>query len=150
MSKLTIDEFADQMDEIMPVVGREFLRRHLGDLCKGKITVQQLLIADTLCREGEIRMGDLARIMAVTTAAMTGMVERLVRYGYVERVSNPDDRRIIKVRLTRAGEDFIATLNARRRKAHIKIFGQISPQDREDYLRILTQIKNVLLNSGEE
>jgi len=150
MSKLTIDEFADQMDEIMPIVGREFLRRHVGGLCKGKITLQQLLIIETLCRAGEIKMSDLARIMAVTTAAMTGIVERLVRYGYVERIFDPDDRRIIKIKLTKTGTDFIAKLNDRRRKAHIKIFGQISPQDREDYLRILTQIKNVLLNSGEE
>ena len=150
MSKLTLDEFADKMDEIMPIVGREFLRRHVGDLCKGKITVQQLLIVDTLCREGETKMSDLARIMTVTTAAMTGTVERLVRYGYVERVFDPDDRRIIKIKLSQKGESFIAQINGRRRKANIKIFGQISSQDRENYLRILMQIKNILLNNIEE
>ena len=95
-------------------------------------------------------MSDLARIMTVTTAAMTGTVERLVRYGYVERVFDPDDRRIIKIKLSQKGESFIAQINGRRRKANIKIFGQISSQDRENYLRILMQIKNILLNNIEE
>ena len=144
MSPMSLNEFADRLDEIIPILFREFSRRHIGDLCQGEITVQQLLIIDTLCREGEIKMSDLARIMVVTTAAMTGIVGRLVRCGYVERIFDPNDRRIIKVRLTKKGADFSSALNARRHKANIKIFEKISAKDREDYLRISAQIKDIL------
>jgi hypothetical protein len=47
--------------------------------------------------------------------------------------------------LTAAGNDLIKRVNERRRQMVIRIFGKISEKDRLDYLRILTQIKDVLL-----
>jgi DNA-binding MarR family transcriptional regulator len=141
-------EFARQMNEVMPVIAQGFARRQANELYKGKITLPQLLILDLLIRQGESRMTDLARFMQVTTAAMTGIVERLVRDGYVIRVYHPEDRRIIKVKLSAKGSALVEKINAQRQKMAINIFGHISSADRADYLRILMQIKEVLLKEN--
>ena len=146
---LPLGEFADKLNRIMPVIMIEFLRRNADELSKGKITPPQLLTLSFLNEKGESRMTDLARFMKVTTAAMTGVVDRLVRDAYALRVFDPKDRRIIKVRLTPKGAELIKRINRQKRNMIVNIFGKISDSERQDYLRILTRIQDVLTNEQE-
>lgn len=144
MQKLSLVEFADNLNKIMPLIIKEFARRQVNELYKGKITLPQFLILNFLSQQGESRMTDMANFMGVTTAAMTGIVERLVKYGYVLRIFDPADRRIIKARLTSKGAELVRRINQERRKMIINIFGKISEAERSDYLRILLRIHDVL------
>ena len=137
-------QFADKMNEVMPGIIQGFARRQADELYKGKITLPQFLILDFLSQQGESKMTDMAHFMHVSTAAMTGIVDRLVGYGYVVRVYDPEDRRIIKIKLTPGGNELVRKINEQRRRMVIKIFGSISETDRQDYLRILMQIKEIL------
>jgi DNA-binding MarR family transcriptional regulator len=137
-------DFADRLNETMPVIMREFARRLGNELYKDKITLPQILILDLLDKHGESRMSDMAHVMKVTTAATTGIVDRLVKCGYVMRVFSPDDRRIIKIKLTPKGLALIRKISLERRQMVVRTFGRLSEQDRQDYLRILLQIKNIL------
>lgn len=148
MPEISIHEFADNMNELLPITIKEFSRRQVNELYKGKITLPQFLILEFLHRQGESKMTDLADFMHVTTAAMTGIGERLVRDGYVVRVYDLQDRRIIKVRLTARGNGLVRKVCQQRRQMLIDIFGKLSGQDRQDYLRILTQIRDILLRGN--
>lgn len=150
MEQFSLLEFADTINDILPVIMREFAKRQANELYKGKITLPQFLILEFLSRKGGSIMTNLAHFMNVSTAAMTGIVERLVKYGYVLRVFDPNDRRIIKVRMTVKGLTLVKKINNQRRKMVIRIFGRISEVDRRDYLRILMQIREILgtENSG--
>ena len=150
MAKPSLSEFADSINEIMPVIIKEFTRRHSNELYKGKITLPQFLILEFLRRQQECKMKELAGFMRVSTAAMTGIVERLVKYGYCVRQSDPQDRRIIKIRLTPKGGELLKKISGQRRKMAIDIFGQISEKDRGDYLRILMQVKDILTHEEEK
>lgn len=46
---------------------------------------------------------ELARLLGVSTAASTGVVDRLERRGHVERRKHPSDRRRLEVHVTDAG-----------------------------------------------
>jgi len=146
---LPLGEFADKLNRIMPVIMIEFLRRNADELSKGKITPSQLLTLSFLNEKGESRMTDLAGFMKVSTAAMTGVVDRLVRDAYALRVFDPQDRRIIKVRLTPKGAELIKRINRQKRNMIVNIFGKISDSERQDYLRILTRIQDVLTKENE-
>ena len=150
MSQLSLSDFADIINQIMPLLAKEFARMQMKELCKDKITLPQLLILDFLHKEGESKMSYLAHFMSVTTAAMTGIVDRMVGGGYIERIYEPQDRRIIKVRLTTRGNELIENINEQKRRLIIRIFGRISERDRQEYLRILTQIKEILSKEGRE
>lgn len=144
MPQISLSAFADRIHEILPVVMRGFFKRQADEISKGKITLPQFLVMDSLNRRGESKMKDLARFMDVTTAAMTGIVDRLVRDGYARRVYDSSDRRIIRVRLTPRGHATVKRIYRTRREMIIEIFGKISQDDREDYLRVLTRIKEIL------
>ncbi len=148
MLEVSLLEFADKIGEIMPVIIKGFARRQTNALYKGKITLPLFLILEFLNREGQSKMTDLAHAMAVSTAAVTGIVDRLVKYGYVVRIFDLHDRRIVKITLTSKGLSLVKKVSQQRRQMIISIFGKISETDRLDYLRILMQIKEILNQSG--
>jgi DNA-binding MarR family transcriptional regulator len=145
MTPIPINVFAEKLNEIIPVLMKEFAKRQENDLFKGKLTFPQFVVLNTLHHEGPTKMTDLAHFMRVTTAAMTGIVNRLVRAGYVLRAVDPKDRRIIKVKLDAKGLGVVSKVEAERRHMIIEIFGRISEIERDDYLRILTHIRDILL-----
>src|SRR4051794_40723373 len=84
------------------VLGREFsaaivlfheaVGRQLG------LSATERKILDILDRLGPVTAGRLAEHSGLTTGAITGIVDRLVRAGFVVREPNPDDRRSVIVR----------------------------------------------------
>ncbi len=57
--------------------------------------------ADLICNEtGPITAGRLAEIAGLSTGAITGVVDRLERAGFVARVPDPDDRRRVVIKGT--------------------------------------------------
>lgn len=144
MTGVAIADFAQKMNQIMPEIMKGFARRQSNDVYKGKITLPQLLILERLNRQGASKMTDLAKFMKVTTAASTGIVQRLVLSGYVQREYDQSDRRIIRIRLSAKGIELLKKINQQRTESVTKIFSQISENDRGEYLRILTQVKDIL------
>ena len=51
---------------------------------------------------GGITAGKLALLAGLTTGAITGVIDRLEQRGYARRVSDPEDRRRVRVEVTRA------------------------------------------------
>jgi len=147
MHEFSLPEFADRMNEVMPVIIKEFARSQFNQL--GQITLPQFLILGFLHKEGESKMTGLARFLRVSTPAMTGIIDRLVRDGYAARESDSEDRRIIKISITSKGSQLVKKVMEQRKKMVIKIFGKISEQDRKDYLRILLQIKEILFKENQ-
>lgn len=58
------------------------------------------------------RITDLAAAEGVTQPAITRLVDRLQRRGWVTRDQDPDDGRVVIVRLTQAGENRLGALRA--------------------------------------
>lgn len=62
----------------------------------------ELIALEHLARQ-PLGPAELARRLAVSTAAATGVVDRLVERGHVERHPHPEDRRRVAVSLTDSG-----------------------------------------------
>jgi DNA-binding MarR family transcriptional regulator len=144
MDNRPLNEYAQSLIEIMPEVIRGLWKREINELTSGSITPPQIFILIYLNKTGELRMTDVARYLSVTTAAATGLVDRLVKADYVQRVYDPADRRIIKVKLTGKGSDLVKKIIVNKVSRIREVFSKLPAGDREDYLRVLTRIKNIL------
>ncbi|MDO8536459.1 MAG: MarR family transcriptional regulator [Candidatus Omnitrophota bacterium] len=145
MSDLTLSDFAEKIEDVMPTVMKGFAKMQTNELFKGKITLPQFFVLSHLDKQRESKMNELAKFMEVTTAAATGIVDRLVRYGYIARVYDPKDRRVINVRLTQKGSDLVKKIGRQRREVTSEVFGKISKEERENYLAIMLHIRDVLM-----
>jgi DNA-binding MarR family transcriptional regulator len=61
----------------------------------------------TLELSGPCRLSELASGQGITQPAMTQLVTRLEREGYVQRGGSPDDARVVLVSITAAGRDLL-------------------------------------------
>ncbi len=57
-----------------------------------------LQCAELLVRMGPMTAGQLAELSGLTTGAITGVVDRLERAGWAQRVADPTDRRRVIIR----------------------------------------------------
>jgi len=140
MTSHSLEEFANRVVELMPAIMSGFFKQQTADFYKMKITLPQLVVLGVLDKHGETRMSDLAGLMNVTTAAITGIADRMVRDGYLVRASDPEDRRIVKVKLTAKGISIAQKADDHKKKMMMKMFGMISEGERKEYLKILEHI----------
>ena len=77
----------------------------LGDAVPGSHAERVCLLS--LWADGEGTMGALCTRIDMSRGAMTTIVDRLERRGMVGRHLSRKDRRIIKVRITRAGREAV-------------------------------------------
>ena len=83
---------------------RQVIARRAG------LAESDLVALEHLIRE-PLGPGDLARILDVSTAASTGLVDRLVQRGHVQRTPDEVDRRRTQVAITPSGrEEVLAQL----------------------------------------
>jgi DNA-binding MarR family transcriptional regulator len=88
-----------------------FASARSGPLLAANLTMSQLKVLLVLARHGDTDAADgaagqeLTAALHVGLATVTGIVDRLVAQGLVERREDPHDRRIRRVTLTSAGRD---------------------------------------------
>lgn len=136
--------FIEQISGLLPLIMREFSRRYANDISRGKITLPQFYVLDFLISHGHAKMNELARSLSVSTAATTGIVDRLERGGYVAREADSSDRRVIKVSLTGKGRRWMESAMRQRRLNLEEVFGRLSAHEQNDYLRLLKRVYGIV------
>ena len=116
-----IDRFLDTIRERLPMLDpevegivdrigglqRRFKRAMDETLDEFDLDWSEYKLLSLLTREGEVYRsspGKLARIMELSSGAMTNRLDRLEQAGLVRRLPDPDDRRGILVELTPNGK----------------------------------------------
>jgi DNA-binding MarR family transcriptional regulator len=68
------------------------------------LTAPQLVVIDTLHKQGELSPSAIARAVSLSQATITSILDRLVQAGLVERIRSETDKRVVLARLTEKGE----------------------------------------------
>lgn len=76
------------------------------------ITPMQCLFMESLWGEDGVSVGEIGRRIALDTATLAGILDRLVNAGWVLRESDPADGRVARVYLTEKARDVIPQLRA--------------------------------------
>jgi DNA-binding MarR family transcriptional regulator len=105
---------AEKEDLIADIMGAQQRLQHLfaydrsDPLFSSHLTLSQLKILFLLSRHGNIPGGELARLLGVGPAALSGMIDRLVAQSLVARTEDQQDRRVRRIGLTKTGDELIA------------------------------------------
>jgi DNA-binding MarR family transcriptional regulator len=121
---------SDDSLRLAQVVRRALHSTDIASWCAVDLTMPQLktlLLADA---PAGVCHGEIARGLGVGVSTVTGIVDRLVEHGLVERHTAPEDRRLSRVRITPAGEDLLDRLWASRAERLGHTIAELSPDDR--------------------
>jgi len=101
---------ADRLADFIMFAQRSFLLDLSRELNKGSVSYAQFFLLGYLANEDYLTMTDISKKMGHSTAAATGLVDRLEKLGYVQRLHAADDRRKVMVQITRKGIDMVTRL----------------------------------------
>ena len=101
---------ADRLADFVLFTQRSCILNLSSKLNEGHLSYSQFFLMTYLSSEEFLTMSDIAKKMGHSTAAATGLVDRLEKLGYVDRGHAAEDRRKIMVRLTRKGNEMVAKM----------------------------------------
>ncbi len=103
---------ADRLADFVLFTQRSCILNLSTELNKGNISFPQFFLLTYLSSEEYLTMSDIAKKMGHSTAAATGLVDRLEKLAYVERSHAAEDRRKIMVRITKKGTELVSKMRS--------------------------------------
>ena len=79
----------------------------------------------------------LSRLIGLDTSTIAGVVDRLEARGLLQRLANPDDRRMRLLDVTDAGRSLLAGVTPAMLRAQQRILQPLKPAERKAFLRML-------------
>ena len=107
--ELTTDEVQHLADFVL-FSQRSCILSLSPELNRGKVSYPQFFLLTYLAEEDCLSMSNIARMMGHSTAAATGMVDKLQTLGHLKRYTAAADRRKIMVRITDQGRELVAQM----------------------------------------
>lgn len=94
-------------------------------------------------------MGELSTCLDLPLSTATRIVDWLVRGGLVERVPDPSDRRMVRVRMTDNGQQYFQMSMEFNRQRIIRLLENFTPEEQEQLLHHLGKLFDLLLAEQE-
>ncbi len=99
------------------------------------VTSAQALVLLSLLEADQVTSRHLGEKTELDSATLTGLLDRLAKAGFIERRANPDDRRAIRVCLTRQGQATAGQIQ------------HIAEDENQAFLTVLTPEEGLILRS---
>jgi DNA-binding MarR family transcriptional regulator len=115
-------------------------------LFTSQLTITQLKILMLLSSHPGTSGRELAGLMGVGLATLSGMIDRLVAHDLVARHEDPQDRRVRRITLTPAGADLIGTIINAGADKQRRLLDRLDA----DELHVLAQAMNLLVRAATE
>jgi DNA-binding MarR family transcriptional regulator len=112
------------------------------------LSLTQLRLVAIL-RDRRPRMAELAEYLGLDRSTISGLIDRAVARGIVERSGNPGDGRVVHIQLTEAGRHLADRLTADMAAAVAKLTGRLGGAERADLLYLLARMLDDPAANGE-
>ena len=102
-----------------------------------KITLVQAGILFLLQEKNGRTMSELGRLLSLDNSTITGLIDRLEKSGFVQRKTNPNDRRMSLIHITRQGIKEVNKAKTVINQVNEEIKADFSMQEIEVFKKIL-------------
>lgn len=136
------DEFVAWLEAVLPGLMRRLIDSENLDMPLLQLPLAQMRLAHALYYEETAQdadgngqtMGRLSERLGVRQNALTQAADRLVNHGLAERVSDSSDRRIVRLRLTGQGREWVEARRARRRAHLTQLWNSLTPEEHAQFI----------------
>ncbi|MBE7635526.1 MarR family transcriptional regulator [Sneathiella sp. P13V-1] len=117
----------------------------LDNIAEYKLDFPQFDVLMTLRRqEGgkTLSPSELAKEMMLSTSAMTNRLDRLEKRGFIERLTDPSDRRGQKIALTKSGFEVIDHIVVSHLETEEEMLTNLNMEERDQLRSLLSKVIN--------
>lgn len=109
---------------------------HLG------VTASQAMVLSFLGEEDKILARSLGQKLQITSATMTGILDRLEKLDLIVRIAHPNDRRALLICLTKQGAQHAREIHHIMVESNKEFLNRFSSQESESFRDMLLKIQN--------
>ena len=127
---------AERLAGIFTALRWSFVMKLSTDLARGKLSLPHYFVPGLLCQQKQLSMTKIAQKMVHTTAAATGLVDRLEKRGLARRIHAQDDRRKILVQPTPKGSGLVSEVREDMIANLLRLMGQLNTEGQQSWVGI--------------
>ncbi|OQA14787.1 MAG: Transcriptional repressor MprA [bacterium ADurb.Bin363] len=144
-------EIIDELSQLCTDMAEKFFQAIYRRPSKAdQIPLSHLKVLMFLSKKESFKMKDITEELGIASSSATDLIDKLIKEHLVERYRKPDDRRVVKVKLSEKGRNLIVELKEMKRKFWVTIIENISEEDREDLVRYHRKFYNIIGKMAEE
>jgi MarR family transcriptional regulator, organic hydroperoxide resistance regulator len=130
----------EKFDQLMLQLMRELHINNAVEFLDTDLTPGQFFVGTFLQQRETCTMSEIANALGVSLSAITGIIDRMVKHGFVKRLRDDSDRRLVLVQLTEKGSGLVIHANTHRHNDLQAILGGLNEEDRLTLLNIMQKI----------
>ena len=139
MSDEKLDEIASNLLLFIPIFYKKLLKDgHQHP--QVALSNPQCLVLGILKGSGPLPTSEIGKRLYISKPNMTSIIDRLIKEGLVERLSDGKDRRIVNVAITEKGRN---TLESHKKAVTEVIKGNLSSMDEKDLISLSTSLEKI-------
>lgn len=126
--------------KLLVVLSRAFVAvtRHAeADVARHGLTIAEFGVMEALYHKGPLLLGEVQRLILVSSGGITFLVDRLHEKGLVERRTCPEDRRARYAALTKQGEALIRRIFPEHARAISRAVSGLTGAERQTAIKLL-------------
>ncbi len=117
-------------------------KAELGDLSAPALFYR--MSVPLYARQTPMTMGEYSKAQGVPLSTATRFVDWLAKHGYAERSSDPSDRRVVLVSLTRSGRELFEAMNLTFAQKLERILKRLTPTERKQFVSLVRRIAEII------
>ncbi len=90
-----------------------------------------------------VTMGELGRALDVPLSTATRIVDWMVDRGYIQRVHDPNDRRVVRLSLTDGGQELYHTIDRFIRDRIEMVLHELAPAERDSLIALAHRLAGI-------
>lgn len=142
--KELLQQIAENMQGIYRGMGQRY------DHSKGSIPHGQKAALFSIALSENINVKQLAEILHVTSGAATQHIEALFTEGFVERLTDPSDRRNVIVTLSPKGKELIKKLKLKRITMMDDLFQEVKDDELQAFCNVMKKVNEKIIKECGE
>ncbi|MDI3257070.1 MAG: MarR family transcriptional regulator [Kyrpidia sp.] len=143
------DDQITELIDLMRRTMREFKQRVHQELKEYDLTVPQMWVLRTLHFDGTHSLAELSRRVGMSTSTASGIVDRLVRMGLVDRERDEADRRVVWVRLSEKGRALVQKVPALHFDYFRTLLEKMPEDEAQGLIRHLRTLLGIILEDAK-
>ncbi len=144
---VTSDVEQDRIREIIYLIRKiiqanEIYTKELNK--KFQVSAPQLQSLLTLYENGPLPLSHIAKLIMVKSSTVTGIIDRLEQKGFVSRVRDSKDRRVINIELTEEGKHLVENTPPPFQQKIVNGLKKFPEDEKKQIITALTKLTNLL------
>ena len=133
-------DLTQELFQLMKQFPRPKLKQSSIDgLTRSEYELLVMLVMSAKDGKGAFTVTEISNLLQVTPAGVTHLLNPLEEAGYIERLPDPHDRRIVRIGLTDKGTQTAETLISEVREKLIGLVNHLGKEDSKTLIRLMSK-----------